>query len=100
MLFGVKSTSVGYCHVKTGCKVAADELYSSNGIVRVSLWVFLNYTGNLTGAVLQSSDGDVWVGSSGGGYITVHEQQADKTLVPTDVIHIGENVCLSLILLH
>ncbi|KAF8608964.1 serum paraoxonase/arylesterase [Ceratobasidium sp. AG-I] len=63
----IKSTSVGYCHVNTGCKIAADELVTSNGIVR-------------------APNGDVWVASSHGGYITVHEQQADKTLVPTEVI--------------
>ncbi|KAG9126325.1 hypothetical protein FRC07_003892 [Ceratobasidium sp. 392] len=70
LLFRVKSTWVGYCHVDTGCKVAADELYFSNGIVR-------------------ASDGTVWVASSGSGDITVHEQQADKTLAPTEVIQIG-----------
>lgn len=40
---GKKSTSVGYCHVDRGCKIAADELFMSSGIVRVrvllaSLW--------------------------------------------------------------
>jgi hypothetical protein len=42
MLFGVKSTSVGYCHRTAGCKIAADELYASNGIVRVGFWVIYN----------------------------------------------------------
>ncbi|KAG8750658.1 hypothetical protein FRC12_012770 [Ceratobasidium sp. 428] len=73
LLFGVKSTWVGYCHVNTGCKVAADELYSSNGIVR-------------------ATDGNVWVASTGGGHITVHEQQPDKTLVPTEIIKIGRAI--------
>ncbi|KAG8698661.1 hypothetical protein FRC08_005772 [Ceratobasidium sp. 394] len=73
ILFRVKSTWVGYCHVDTGCKVAADELYVSNGIVRVN-------------------DGTVWVASSGSGDITVHEQQADKTLVPTEIIKTGRPI--------
>jgi arylesterase/paraoxonase len=47
MLFGVKSTSVGYCHVNTGCKIAADELYASNGIVRVGSWE-LHYASDST----------------------------------------------------
>lgn len=73
ILFRMKSTWVGYCHVDAGCKVAADELYVSNGIVR-------------------ASDGTVWVGSSGSGDITIHEQQADKTLVPTQVIKTGRPI--------
>ena len=38
---GIKSTSVGYCHVDTGCKIAADELVTSNGIVRVRVLLVL-----------------------------------------------------------
>ncbi|KAG8763775.1 hypothetical protein FRC11_012778 [Ceratobasidium sp. 423] len=75
----VKSTTVGYCHSDTGCKVAADELYASNGLVR-------------------TQDGKFWVASIFGGYITVHEHQADNTLVPTEVIHVGlpiDNLALS-----
>ncbi|QRV94112.1 hypothetical protein RhiJN_22130 [Ceratobasidium sp. AG-Ba] len=34
MYLHIKSTSVGYCHLDTGCKIAADKLYFSNGIVR------------------------------------------------------------------
>ncbi|QRV79290.1 serum paraoxonase/arylesterase [Ceratobasidium sp. AG-Ba] len=70
LLFHVKATWVGYCHIDKGCRIAADELYHSNGIVR-------------------ASNGQVWIGSSGGGYITVHEQQEDKTLVPVEVVQIG-----------
>ncbi|KAG9102547.1 hypothetical protein FRC06_001821 [Ceratobasidium sp. 370] len=70
MYLGIESTSVGYCHVNTGCKIAASKLYSSNGIVR-------------------DKSGRIWVGSSVGGYITVHAQRADKTLVPIKVIKIG-----------
>ncbi|KAG8743248.1 hypothetical protein FRC10_012292 [Ceratobasidium sp. 414] len=77
LLFRVKSTWVGYCHVDAGCKVAADELYFSNGIVRT---------------MIQANDGTVWVGSSGSGDITVHEQQADKTLVVTEVIKTGRPI--------
>ncbi|KAG8710712.1 hypothetical protein FRC08_016817 [Ceratobasidium sp. 394] len=73
LYLGIKSTSVGYCHVNTGCKIAADKLYSSNGIV-------------------QDKSGKIWVGSSAGGYITVHAQRADKTLVPMEVIKIGRAI--------
>ncbi|KAG8743249.1 hypothetical protein FRC10_012293 [Ceratobasidium sp. 414] len=80
LLFRAQSTWVGYCHVDSGCKVAADQLHASNGIIR-------------------NTDGTVWVTSSAvGGYITVHEQQADKTLVPTEVIQVGrtlDNLALS-----
>ncbi|CAE6479856.1 unnamed protein product [Rhizoctonia solani] len=68
--FQFGSTWVGYCHVETGCKVAADELYTSNGVIR-------------------THDGRFWVASLMGGYVTVHEQQADKTLVQTEVIQLG-----------
>ncbi|KAJ1304412.1 hypothetical protein OPQ81_005560 [Rhizoctonia solani] len=71
--FQLGSTWVGYCHAENGCKVAADELYTSNGIVR-------------------THDGKVWVASLMGGYLTVHEQQADKTLVQTEVIQLGSFV--------
>ncbi|KAG8748751.1 hypothetical protein FRC12_013803 [Ceratobasidium sp. 428] len=71
LLFRLESAWVGYCHVDAGCKVAVDQIHCSNGITR-------------------NTDGTVWVTSSGAaGYITVHEQQADKTLVPTEVIHVG-----------
>ncbi|KAG8678488.1 hypothetical protein FRC08_017724, partial [Ceratobasidium sp. 394] len=80
LLFRARSTWVGYCHVDSGCKVAADLLHSSNGIIR-------------------NTDGTVWVASSAfGGCITVHEQQADKTLVPMEVIQVGrtlDNLALS-----
>ncbi|KAG9094782.1 hypothetical protein FS749_011830 [Ceratobasidium sp. UAMH 11750] len=79
MILGVKSSTVGYCHVHEGCKIAADKLYGSNGIVR-------------------ASDGSVWVASTFGAYITVHEQQADKTLVPTEVVNVGK--CIFLCLAH
>ncbi|CAE6407135.1 unnamed protein product [Rhizoctonia solani] len=67
--FRLGSTWVGYCHANTGCKIAADELYTSNGIAR-------------------TLDGNFLVASVMGGYLTVHEQQADKTLVQTDVIQL------------
>ncbi|CAE6474296.1 unnamed protein product [Rhizoctonia solani] len=69
-VFGVKSTTVGYCHSDTGCKIAADELYGSNGLAR-------------------AQDGNFWVASTFGGYITIHEHQADNTLVPTEIIQVG-----------
>ncbi|CAE6511783.1 unnamed protein product [Rhizoctonia solani] len=73
MYFQLGSTWVGHCHAETGCKVAADGLYTSNGIVR-------------------TRDGNIWVGSVIGGYLTIFEQQADKTLVQTEVIELGSFV--------
>ncbi|KAH7339447.1 hypothetical protein B0J17DRAFT_655153 [Rhizoctonia solani] len=73
MYFQLGATWVGYCHAETGCKVAADKLYTSNGIVR-------------------TRNGNIWVGSVIGGYLTVFEQQADKTLVQTEVIELGSFV--------
>ncbi|CUA74444.1 hypothetical protein RSOLAG22IIIB_05553 [Rhizoctonia solani] len=69
-VFHIKCTTVGYCHSDTGCKIAADELYASNGLTR-------------------AQDGNFWVASTFGGYITVHEHQADNTLVPTEIIQVG-----------
>ncbi|CAE7061263.1 unnamed protein product [Rhizoctonia solani] len=70
LLFRVKSTTVGYCHADTGCKIAADELYASNGLAR-------------------TEDGNFWVASTYGAYITIHERQADNSLVPTEVVKVG-----------
>ncbi|GAB1521479.1 hypothetical protein RhiTH_004575 [Rhizoctonia solani] len=67
MYFRIGSTWVGYCHADTGCKIAVDELYTSNGIT-------------------QTPDGNIWVGSVMGGYVTLYEPQADNTLVQTDII--------------
>ncbi|CAE6416109.1 hypothetical protein ACGC1H_007200 [Rhizoctonia solani] len=69
-IFRVKSTTVGYCHSDAGCKIAADELYGSNGLAR-------------------TRDGKFWVASFFGGYITIHEHQADNTLVPTEIVQVG-----------
>ncbi|KAG8691625.1 hypothetical protein FRC09_011572 [Ceratobasidium sp. 395] len=43
--------------------------------------------------------GRVWVASSVGGYVTIHGQRADKTLVPIEIVKIGraiDNVALAL----
>ncbi|KAF5393495.1 hypothetical protein D9757_000655 [Collybiopsis confluens] len=65
------TTTVGYCHVDQGCKVAASKLLTSNGIARA-----LNDT--------------LYVASGLGGKVTVFEKQADNTLLLTDVIPIGQ----------
>ncbi|KAG8694762.1 hypothetical protein FRC09_009614, partial [Ceratobasidium sp. 395] len=69
-----------------------DILGGANG---QEFW-FTNDSPIKTGA---NTDGTVWVTSSGAaGYITVHEQQADKTLVPVEIIHVGrtlDNIALS-----
>ncbi|KAG8747128.1 hypothetical protein FRC10_002177 [Ceratobasidium sp. 414] len=67
---------------KTGM-IAADKLYSSNGIIRIH---------DLTALPLQDKSGKIWVGSSVGGYITIHTQRADKTLAPMEVVKIGRAI--------
>ncbi|KAJ3785174.1 hypothetical protein GGU10DRAFT_428119 [Lentinula aff. detonsa] len=65
------STSVGYCHLDRGCKVAASGLHGNNGIVKA-----LNDT--------------VYVASNTGGKISVFEWQGDDSLLLTDVVPIGQ----------
>jgi len=66
-LFGFASSSVGYCHVDEGCKLAIQKLRGSNGIARAKNDTF--YVSDC-----------LWGG------ITVLEQQSDDTLVITDRI--------------
>jgi arylesterase/paraoxonase len=66
-------TSVGYCHVDTGCKIAADHLPGANGITR------------------SNSDADVfYLGSATRPEVRVLERQMDSSLVVTDVIRFGK----------
>jgi len=67
ILFRRPTTTVTYCHVDTGCKIAARGLLSSNGVVR-------------------GKDGQIFVSNTFSSQITVFERQADDTLVLTDVI--------------
>lgn len=67
---GLARTSVGYCHVDQGCKVARAGLPGSNGIVR-------------------AQNGTVYVANSKFGQIHVLEEQNDHSLVLTDIIALG-----------
>lgn len=64
-------TSVGYCHVDHGCKIAASGLVSSNGIAK-------------------ASNDTIYVASTLGAKVTVFERQADNSLLLTDVIPTGK----------
>ncbi|KAI0276382.1 serum paraoxonase/arylesterase [Russula aff. rugulosa BPL654] len=64
---GFAWTSVGYCHVDEGCKIAVDGLSGSNGIVR-------------------AQNGTVYVADAKLGGIHVLEEQNDHSLVLVDNI--------------
>src|SRR5260370_16781161 len=64
---GLAQTSVGYCHVDEGCKIAMDGLPGSNGIAR-------------------AQNGTVYVANSKFGQIHVLDQQNDHSLVLTHII--------------
>ena len=67
---GLARTSVGYCHVDEGCKIAMDGLHGSNGITR-------------------AQNGTVYVANSKSGRIHVLEEQNDHSLVLVDAIAFG-----------
>ena len=68
---GLARTSVGYCHVDEGCKIAMDGLPGSNGIAR-------------------AQNGTVYVANSkSSGHISVLEEQNDHSLVLVDNIASG-----------
>lgn len=69
-IFTRATTSVGYCHVDHGCKMAATGLISNNGIVK-------------------GKDDKIYVVDSAHGKISVFEPQADNTLVLVDEIGLG-----------
>lgn len=64
---GLSRTSVGYCHVEEGCKIAIAGLHGSNGIAR-------------------AQNGTVYVANSKFGQIQVLEEQNEHDLVSTDSI--------------
>jgi hypothetical protein len=68
--FGLARTSVGYCHVDEGCKIAMDGLPGSNGIAR-------------------AQNGTIYVANSKFGQIHVLEEQNDHSLVLSDIIVLG-----------
>ncbi|KAF9050334.1 hypothetical protein BJ165DRAFT_1414176 [Panaeolus papilionaceus] len=67
---GRKTTSVGYCHIDEGCKIALANLWGSNGIAA-------------------ASNGTLYVASTPGGYVTSLEKQSDNSLVVSDTIKTG-----------
>ncbi|KAF5385826.1 hypothetical protein D9615_002466 [Tricholomella constricta] len=66
-LLGRATTSVGYCHVKDGCKFAITKMHGNNGIARAQNDTF-------------------YVMNSPGGAINILERQADNSLVVTEEI--------------
>ncbi|KAG5643602.1 hypothetical protein DXG03_000610 [Asterophora parasitica] len=66
-ILGRKTTSVGYCHVKEGCKHAITKMHGNNGIARAQ---------NDTFYVLNSL----------GGAINILDRQADNSLVVAEVL--------------
>lgn len=59
---------MGYCHLDNGCQIATTGLISSNGIAR-------------------GKDGLIYVANQG--KLSVHEEQADHSLVLVDRIVVG-----------
>jgi len=67
------TSSVGYCHVDKGCKLATTGVRKPNGIVRVN-------------------DETYWVAESGQGKINVFTREADNSLIQVDQINIGKPI--------
>jgi len=65
-------SSVGYCHVEEGCKLATPKIHDANGIASVN--------------------DTFYVANSLKGTVTVLERQTDNSLVLTDVISTGRVV--------
>ncbi|PPQ93825.1 hypothetical protein CVT25_013534 [Psilocybe cyanescens] len=64
---GRKTTSVGYCHVESGCHYAIQNMHGNNGIAR-------------------AANGTFYVANCQKGGLTILEEQADNTLVLTDSV--------------
>ncbi|KAK7685311.1 hypothetical protein QCA50_011674 [Cerrena zonata] len=71
LYFMLRRTTVGYCHVDEGCKFAAKNLPSANGIARSPI------------------NDTFYVASGFGGGLQILEKQTDNTLVLTDVVPIN-----------
>ncbi|PPR05896.1 hypothetical protein CVT24_006637, partial [Panaeolus cyanescens] len=65
-----KTSSVGYCHVEKGCKIALANTVSSNGIAG-------------------APNGTLYVASTAGGFVTFLEKQSDNSLVVSDTVNVG-----------
>ncbi|EIW83168.1 calcium-dependent phosphotriesterase [Coniophora puteana RWD-64-598 SS2] len=72
LLLQLSGGSVGYCHLHTGCKLAARNVHAANGIVKG-----------------RGANETVFVGDNVLGDISVFEKQADNSLVLTEVIKTG-----------
>ncbi|EMD37607.1 hypothetical protein CERSUDRAFT_114255 [Gelatoporia subvermispora B] len=72
MFFPIPTTSVGYCHVDFGCKIAADRTTSSNGLA----W--------------DRSADLFYVGSTPRGTIGLYGRLPDNTLAYKDSVTLGE----------
>ncbi|KAF9519708.1 hypothetical protein BS47DRAFT_1336806 [Hydnum rufescens UP504] len=71
-LFNLARSSVGYCHVDHGCKMAAESVNGANGITTI--------------------DGDIfYVSNSFGGAIGVFRRLTDNTLSQVDSIFLGRS---------
>ena len=69
-LLGAKSSSVGYCHIDDGCKLAITKTHGSNGIAA-------------------APNGTIYVANSLYGGILLLEPQADNNLVIIDSVKTG-----------
>lgn len=69
-LFGSKSSSVGYCHIDDGCKIAIAGTHGSNGIAA-------------------APNGTIYVANSLYGGVLFLEPQADNTLVIIESVKTG-----------
>ncbi|KAF9010662.1 hypothetical protein BDQ17DRAFT_1387867 [Cyathus striatus] len=67
MFLGRKSTSVGYCHIDNGCKLAITRMHGNNGIA-------------------QAPNGTIYVANSLWGGLSILEPQSDNSLVLVDHI--------------
>ncbi|KAI0268669.1 serum paraoxonase/arylesterase [Gloeopeniophorella convolvens] len=71
--FGLPRSSVGYCHVDNGCKIAAARLLGSNGIAR-------------------AQNGTVYLANIKLGQVRILEEQSDHSLVLTDTVTLDRPV--------
>lgn len=74
ILLGMPVSSVGYCHVNEGCKLAAPKITGASGIAR--------------------ANDTFYIANSIRGTITVLELQSDHSLVLADVIQTGASLIL------
>jgi arylesterase/paraoxonase len=77
MLFNRAVTSIGYCHVDHGCKIATHHLPGANGIAR-------------------SNENTFFVGSTTRAEVRVLERRSDDLLVVSDVITYGSAFMISI----